>query len=444
MSSRSLTISGQVGSEKFQKALECVKDDDNAKVDELIFRELRFDDATVHAILELLGNRPCWKWVTVDHCSFRMDAILSVLFQNGISNLHIATDISDNHPDIQQMLRAVSAGLEGCLQSLTLRIRGLGVDGATLLAMGLARTSSLTKLCISYSLITGDGVEPLASGLRSNTSIEEFDFGRCQRPDSDNAKLIASLRYHPKLRSIRLDGKRCGSESVMALASVLESKTCKIDTIDVSGGLDGGHRADNEEEQEQEKIAFERLAQSLRSNTSLRVLNLSRRNLSDCVMAALSSALEQSKNSSLRFLNLTHCRISDEGLLHLASSLPRMQGLQKLWLGGVQSFGRSSVRKLVMCGLRDNAEIVDLILPTQEQSYFFKRLAYYINLNGAGRRLLRLPSPPMPALWPLVLDRANKFVRFTSQDRTRVYTSKDDIIYYFLRNGPVLLEMGGL
>jgi hypothetical protein len=287
-------------------------------------------------------------------------------------------------------------------------------------------------------------VEPLATGLRSNTSIEEIDFCRCHRQDSDNAKLIASLRLHPKLRSIRLDGKRCGSKSVMAFASVLESATCKIDTIDLSGGLEGGHRADNEEEQERENFALERLAQSLRSNTSLRTLNLSRRNLSDCVMAALSSALEQSNNSSLRFLNLTHCRISDEGLLHLASSLPRMQGLQKLWLGGKQSFGRSSVRKLVLCGLRDNAEIVDVMLDTQEQSYFYKRLAYYTCLNGAGRRLLRLPSPPIPALWPLVLDRANKFVRFTSQDRKRVYTSRADIMYYFLRNGPVLLEMGGL
>jgi hypothetical protein len=160
----------------------------------------------------------------------QVDAILSVLFQNDISNLHIVTDKSDNHPDIQQMHRAVSAGLEGCLQSLTLRIWGLGVDGATLLARGLARSSSLTKLCISYSLIMEDGVlEPLAtSGLRSNTSIEEFNFDRCHRPDSDNAKLIASLRLHPKLRSIRLDGKRCGSKSVMALASVLESTTCSF------------------------------------------------------------------------------------------------------------------------------------------------------------------------------------------------------------------------
>ena len=122
----------------------------------------------------------------------------------------------------------------------------------------------------------------------------------------------------------------------------------------------------------------------------------------------------------------------------MAAYLPKMNGIQKLWIGGQhQKFGRSSVQDLVFQGLRDNTSIVDLILPRQHQSYIYKRFAYYTSLNAAGRRLLQLERPIHPALWVFVLERANKFVRFTSQDASRVYTSQEDLLYYFIQNGLV-------
>jgi hypothetical protein len=441
-SSLTLKICGQIGSEKFKRALQLARDDYHENIDNLTFWALEFDDDTVDSILGLLKDcQRQWNSVTFSYCALQMHRIVDALFKIGVPKLTILTRRSDSNTDVLRMLEALCVGMgeSSCIETLNLRM-GLCGPGATFLARGIAMSSSLKKLSFAYSLIQEDAVAPLAEGLRSNTRLQEISFERCDLSDSHLGHLINSLKLHPSLRKIGFDGKRCRSRSVRALAFLLESPTCKIAALDLSRD-DLLANENNEDDQEHE--ALRELVLSLRSNSSLRSLSLSRRRLTDTVMADLASVLEH-HNETLRFLDLSHCMISDKGLFLLSESLPGMKGLQKLWLGGRQSFGRPSVRNLVLNGLRDNTEIVDLILPLMEQSYFYKRFAYYSTLNGAGRRLLRLQSPPIPALWPLVLGRANRFVRFASQDTLRVYTSKEDILYYFLRNGPVLMEMGGL
>jgi hypothetical protein len=158
--------------------------------------------------------------------------------------------------------------------------------------------------------------------------------------------------------------------------------------------------------------------------------------------------------SSVTMLDLKSNRITDVGVQQLAANLPPQ--LETLWLLG-NPFGEDGAKALLEAIGHHHWELTDcriptysLLAPVPELQTIQKQCQYYQVLNQGGRRILttttvttttngddQQPLLVPLGLWALILARVNglEFGRNYNNQRGRL-----DVLYYFLRNGPALLE----
>ncbi|XDV28524.1 hypothetical protein PO909_031811, partial [Leuciscus waleckii] len=267
------------------------------------------------------------------------------------------------------------------LKELNLNNSRLLNSGVKEICKGLKNpVCELKILKLSDCSITEEGYKALASALRSNPShlieldlrgndpgqsgVKELDDllqdQKCslktlrllQSPDADEACKYLTEDFYIKnpllLRELNLSERELGDTRVNQIAALLKDKHCKLNTLML-------RKCGLTEE------SCSALATVLRSNSSLKELDISNNNLQDSGVKKLQNGLGNT-NCTLKKLRLSDCSITEEGYKALASAL------------------RSNPSHLIELDLRGNdpgqsgvKELYDLL---QDQKYQLKTLRF--------------------------------------------------------------------
>uniref|UniRef100_A0A8C1DRE0 NACHT domain-containing protein n=1 Tax=Cyprinus carpio carpio TaxID=630221 RepID=A0A8C1DRE0_CYPCA len=233
---------------------------------------------------------------------------------------------------------ATVLGSDMNLKELNLNNNNLQDSGVKLLCTGLENIMcELEILRLSDCSITEEGYKALASALRSNPShLIELDLIG-NDPGQSGVKELSDLLQDPNcklktvrflgpvadeacqyvtgivgknlllLRELNLSELELEDTRVNQITALLQDKHCKLNTLILCKcGL-------TEE-------SCSAVATVLRSNSSLKELDMSNNNLQDSGMKKLQNGLENS-NCTLEKLRLSNCSITEEGYKALASAL---------------------------------------------------------------------------------------------------------------------------
>ncbi|XP_051726851.1 uncharacterized protein LOC127500029 isoform X42 [Ctenopharyngodon idella] len=289
------------------------------------------------------------------------------------------------------------------LKELNLNNSRLLDSGVKEICEGLKK-STLKILKLSECSIREEGYKALASALRSNPShLIELDLtgndpGQSgvehlinvqktlchslktlrilQSPAADEACQYVReiLGKNPLfLNELNLSGHKLGDTRVNQIAALLQDKHCTVNTLILRNcGL-------TEE-------SCSALAAVLRSNSSLKELDISKNNLQNSGVKKLQNGLEH-KNCTLEKLRLSECSIREEGYKALASALrSNPSHLIELDLTGNDP-GQSGVKELDDLLQDENCELKNLRIlrsPTAEEA-----CKYLTELLGKNPLLLR-------------------------------------------------------
>ncbi|XP_067271649.1 protein NLRC5-like isoform X2 [Pseudorasbora parva] len=277
------------------------------------------------------------------------------------------------------------------LNTLQLCNCGLTEESCSALATVLSSNSSLKELDISNNNLQDSGVKKLCDGLENtNCTLQKLKLSNCSITEEGYKALASALRSNPShLIELDLRGNDPGQSGVKELDDLLEDPNCQLTTLRFLGpdadeachyvrGIVGKNplllRELNLSECElgdsgvnqisvllQDKHcrpntlmlcncgltdeSCSTLATVLRSNSSLKELNISNNNLQDSGVKKLQNGLENT-NCTLKKLRLANCRITEEGYKALASALrSKLSHLIELDLTGNDP-GQSGVKEL--------------------------------------------------------------------------------------------------
>uniref|UniRef100_A0A8C1QU81 NACHT domain-containing protein n=1 Tax=Cyprinus carpio TaxID=7962 RepID=A0A8C1QU81_CYPCA len=270
------------------------------------------------------------KFKKSDECLIRLSAV--------IKNSKIALLNDCDLTDRSCSAVATVLGSDTNLKELNMNNNNLQDPGVKLLCTGLENLKcELEILRLSDCGITEEGYKALASALRSNPShLIELDLTgndpgqsgvkelsdvlqdpNCQlktlrflSPDAEEAcqYVTGIVGKNPLLlRELNLSENELGDTRVNQITALMQDKHCQLNTLQLRGcGLT-----------EESCSAF---ATFLRSNSSLKELDMSNNNLQDSGVKKLWNGLEDT-NCTLEKLGLSDCSITEEGYKALASAL---------------------------------------------------------------------------------------------------------------------------
>ncbi|XDV28534.1 hypothetical protein PO909_031816 [Leuciscus waleckii] len=271
------------------------------------------------------------KFKKSDECLIRLSAVIKTSKRALLSNCDLTEESCS-------ALASVLSSDSSILKDLDLSNNNLQDSGVKLLSEGLKNNCKLEKLRLSNCGITEEGYKALASALRSNPShLIELDL-RGNDPGQSGVKELSDLLQYQKsqlktlrflsppadeacqyvrtivgdnpllLRELNLSKRELGDTRVNQIAPLLQDKHCKLNRLKLLSkcGL-------TEE-------SCSALATVLRSNSSLKELDISNNNLQDSGVKKLQNGLENT-NCTLEKLRLSDCSITEEGYKALASAL---------------------------------------------------------------------------------------------------------------------------
>lgn len=416
---RSLTVSHLRDSEELAQRLALgTAGEGIEKYDALVFRRLSFDESTCDlvkaALQQRLEARRMWKKVELRNIDGDVAAAIATCMN--IDTIEIQLVIN-NTEITNDAWSAISEGILSnsrlqCLR-ITTTLDGLGMHT---FSRGLrSSNSALSILDFSYSTFeSDDSVEALTFGLRQNMTLKEIHFMGCSLRDHHAAILVGGLQNHSTLQCLDLNGNKCGPASSFALSEMLSAHS-HLQKLDLSF------------QTSDERLNVRLLVDSLRRNTTLKMLDLSNCRLDDEDAILLGRLLRDCPKLSELFI--ARNKITDLGISGLAGMLPEIKSLRRLSLWG-NNFDEQGALALAN-GMRENCGIEELDL---FRNFFCSdMILLYTNLNRAGRRLLNSDDRVPLGLWPLVLSRINDL---TFQ---RTSTSASDLMFHMIQ-GPVLFE----
>jgi Ran GTPase-activating protein (RanGAP) involved in mRNA processing and transport len=337
-------------------------------------------------------------------------------------------------------------------------------------AGGLVQNASLKSLDLSGQFIGNAGIAALVEALESNDMLESLVLDNSEIKGAEGATVVRNLWRNKTLKHLSLSSNAFEEDEAPDTGFPTDlSRNCVFETLNLCmvGLQSHGCRA---------------VCESLQGNSFLRELDISGNSISLDVGCAIalndllgSTTLRELKlvdnrvtnegiellarglqgNSSLRELDLRECGIGNEGLLKLGEALvenctleilrlydgfgedavsqffellPQMKGLKELCLNHCDVMDNEELCVAVVDGLRKNTSLQRLICdwgrtwhdaaPSQVKPL----IAFYLNLNRNGRKLLEPPlaSRVPVGLWPRIL--------------ANMSSPKDtSLLYYFLR-----------
>ncbi|KAK7117958.1 hypothetical protein R3I94_023242 [Phoxinus phoxinus] len=210
-------------------------------------------------------------------------------------------DLSENNITDSEM-KQLSALLEHpqCkLEKLELRSCGISDGGCAVLSSALRSNPSLRELDLSGNNITEAGVMQLSDLLEHpQCKLQKLGLRSFHISDRGCAVLSSALRLNPAhLRELDLSENNITELGVKMLSALLADPRCKLEKLGLrSCGISDGGCAD--------------LSSALRSNLSLRELDLSENNITDSGVEKISPLLEHPQ-CKLQKLKLRSCRVRD-------------------------------------------------------------------------------------------------------------------------------------
>ena len=327
------------------------------------------------------------------------------------------------------------------LQTLSLTSLSLSVDVAASLARQLASTPCSTTLqCLDLSdtLLSANCVAFLARGIYNVRSLKYIYLSDCNLMDDQVAEILFPLHHHPAITELDISFNKCRSAGMEALVGILN-------TAPTLSKLTMGFQAFGAAK----VLDLTPLIEALAVNTHLKELDLGGNSIRDKDFLSLVGAL--CRNSTLQVLDLSENRITNKGISFLAQRLSHLPESLRLFILEANRFddtGLDMLSKSFSCNSkkshrhRSNFSLVDMGLDDEDDflgSEAVRRVTYWLDLNFGGRCLLQQPQDEeIPiSLWPTILARANNLTESGLTPRQPVAA---DIIYYFLLQGPELVQ----
>jgi Ran GTPase-activating protein (RanGAP) involved in mRNA processing and transport len=324
------------------------------------------------------------------------------------------------------------------LRTLRIQDRFL-TDQIEALAKGLTINKSLEDLDLSRSRLLENSTSILAGGLEHNTSLLKLTLRSLSLTDDGMEKLLSSLIFHPSLQVLDLSFNHC--RKMVAVADFLRSNTqLQVLNIGYQNMWQAAH------------LEVSSLAAALIENRSLKCLRLARCKLKDNDAIILADALRH--NMTLQHLDLRENNFTDIGIEALACAIgddDSKCGLRKISVAKNQ-FGTVGIVSLLKAAESNwNLFHVDITRYPHPDSTYVGKIQFYTALNRGGRRLLveSLPS----SIWPFVFQRIRNLDWFDDEidpmldsrdndafeqdSRTgcTIDSRSFDVSYYLLRNG---------
>jgi Ran GTPase-activating protein (RanGAP) involved in mRNA processing and transport len=420
----SLVINSQVDStieSRVQKA-KC-----DARVKNLRIREVHINPEVAAAVVKLLRGRR-WEriFINTGDVTGQVDVILAAVALT-LDNVQRLVLLSKNDRIDHQALFALGMGLtfNTSLKYLRLRVRFFG-QHAVALRKGLSHNKTLEHLHLQQSTFSNDAVDAIAGALQANRSLKIIELDDCNLAPEQIVKFVEALENHPKLDHLNLNLNATSSIAMYSIASLLSSGSSTLSKLDLGRQQLG----------QNEKVDIKVLSNALKLNTSLIELNLSSNGLDDEDVALIADAIVE--NSTLQRLTLNNNKITDVGIQSLADRLPEMKGLKALWL--LDNLFHPEGARALVDATSINFELEQIYIARSSNAngmmVYQKQIAYNLCLNMGGRKLLKANNVP-PSLWPLVLERAVKMIRWGTFVNGRA--AQADVIFYLLQ-GPALFE----
>jgi hypothetical protein len=419
-----LTLSPHVdgGRQAILKRLRQTQRDRQYRV--LTFNSIEFDEAIVKAVVDLLNcDFRKWERINFINCSGPVDAILANAL--ALDTVHALELVDAGNDASKPLVKALGRGLLNNTSISILRLRVGFFDTPASLTRGIAMNRNLHELDVSGSWFRGNSVPALADTLRKNETLRVVCLKFCGLTDCEIAQLVEAMSSNTSLQGLEIGQYSCGPLTLAAVGKLLENNN--ITWL----------RIRHQSLRQDQTPDLSELANKLASNTSLKSLDLSLTKLDPAGMACLGLALQT--NSSLQYLILNHCGISAHGIRSFSVFLPHMRGLKTLKLTGNPIEDNASDGLIE--GVRSNHELEDIYC-----SNLSKEIRYFLDLNRSGRRLLFASRNTISsALWPLVLERANKKIMLRvanngrDDDRRGSGERLANVLYSFLRER-ILLE----
>ena len=381
------------------------------------------DGEVLQCMIDLVRKNRDWKTIKLENCKGRIDFLLEAAMASNVRRLIITSPEED--PFIY--FPALANGLtKSTCKLLTLCLHNIPFtdENMALLCQGLDTNTSVMELSFQQSTFSLDGIHRgaharLSQSLPNMKSLHQLSFQNCNLTDVQSASIVSSLIGLPSFIELSLDGNQCQTIAMNALAKLLSHPNSSLLVLDLSSQKLPGHGESLDLFEFSRSLSRSRLsclqlsdnpisfkdlawlAIGLQKSKSLKMLHLAWCKLGkDTVMEAFGKAL--SINDTLNSLVLYECEIDDEGIAKFATYLPKMNGLRRLDLGGQQKFSDSQIENSMAPELSRNLEMEEVVLRKCGSTNI---LAYYCDLNRAGRRFFRFSENTPVGLWPLILGR---------------------------------------
>ena len=305
-----------------------VKGEDDQKVELL---QLEFSDLTngtewLKLICEAQMKNLVVNVMYFEHCSLEVNYLAEMLSENST----VRTLILTNNGITNEGLDILAKGLctNSTLEALILSEYYLGFKNEspskfTGMAEMLARNDKLEELCLNNNPLGSAGVTWIAEALESNKGVKRLYLNITDCGDEGAAALAKMLSANSNIRELSLEKNGITNEGLDILANGL-CKNTTLETLTLSGN-DLGFKNESSSK-------FTGMAEMLATNDKLKELKLDHNPLGSTGVTWIAEALESNKGVKHLYLQNTDC--GDEGAAALAKMLGINKTLEFLYLCG--------------------------------------------------------------------------------------------------------------
>jgi Ran GTPase-activating protein (RanGAP) involved in mRNA processing and transport len=159
---------------------------------------------------------------------------------------------------------------------------------------------------LSFNQIGSNGVTALLDALTNNTCLQYLNISGNSIDDSVSEKLINTLPFNVSLKELDLSLNNLQDKGFISLMQAISNTSCQISVLKIV----------NNSITDQ---CMEEVAEALKVNRVLRLLDLSNNSIGDAGVTVMIDALQG--NSSLEEIYLLGNKVTSVGLAYLAQAL---------------------------------------------------------------------------------------------------------------------------
>jgi hypothetical protein len=216
--------------------------------------------------------------------------------------LNLYSCISNRGHGLETILKAIP----NFDQLKELRIEGWQMDGVSIRALAeslqFQHMKSISLLSLRSCLFLGEGAfNEMITAIHNVPNLEHVNVSYCNLGDNEIISLVNSLRAHPSINTVHLEGNFCGSQlSVSSIADWIKDPACNLHSLNTRGLWIGF----SEEGLVQRYVNLMPIFDALSMNLNLRSFTISENYLEDNDVIQLAVALLESPDRKLTSLDV--------------------------------------------------------------------------------------------------------------------------------------------